>query len=116
MTEPSHPDPLDAWPDLLAALDEPQLEALAVTVAALTGGHLEAGELAEFADEGLRVGLALDLAVMQGPAAVAAKQRADTRASLVADIEELAVSVLGLASDLEMAAGRLYDFDDDQAA
>ena len=112
MTEPTLPDRLSLWPAILGQLDDAQLEALGVTVAALTADNLEAAELLEYASEANRLGLALDLAVMQGPEAVAVKKLADTRAGLVAQISELATEAQCIATDMEMAAMRLADFDD----
>ena len=104
-------DRLAAWPAMLAQLDAAQLEALSVTVAALTAHHLGAEELLDLATEANMAGLAFDLALMQGPDAVAAKRQADTRAGLVARVSELAAEVQAVASDLEMAADRLAGFD-----
>ena len=109
MTDPTR---LAAWPKLLAQLDTDQYEALTLTLNALSAGHLTAAELDEFATEANMAGLAYDLAVMQGPVAVAEKRRADTRAQLVAEIAELATSAMAVASDLATAANRLYDFDE----
>ena len=104
---------LAAWPELLAQLDDEQYEALNLALNAMLAGNLDAVELADVAGDANMLGIAIDLAVMQGPDAVAAKRRADTRAGLVAQITELALNVAAIASDLEMAAGRLADFDKD---
>jgi hypothetical protein len=110
MTEPTH---LEHWPAMLAQLDAEQYEALAVTFSALAAGHMEAVELAEFSMEANRLAIALDIATTQGPDALRALERAQTREAVVADIANLATEIASLAADLEMVTGRLATFDEE---